>query len=169
MPRGSPGRSDESHPRTGSWPAPGPDGLDAEIYKHSPCLIPYTAALFSRVCQTGFAPTPLRIVHMVAFLIFGKGPRIPSNKRPISLVCGLMEVFEQVIYNRIVQHVEPQLNKGQFACSRPLGANYQLAMLSDFTHCALPRNGCVCVVSYDIASASDCISRSKLIRALQEF
>ena len=80
-----------------------------------------------------------------------------------------MKILEQVMYNRIAHQVEPQLYAGQYAYRRSLGTEHHLTMLLDFTHRALLENQQVNVVSYDIASAFDCIPHGQLIRPLHKF
>ena len=99
----------------------------------------------------------------------GKDPSDPGNRRPISLTCLAMKLLGQIIYNRVMHQIEPQLFPGQCAYRRSCSTEQHLAMLMDFAHRALVKRQFVHIVSYDIASAFDRVSHHQLMRATAQF
>ena len=149
--------------------APGPDGIPAEIYKNLPPLYPYIAKIINGILTRGIIPRELRHICVVPLSKPGKDPQLPSSKRPISFLRTSMEIMECIITQRILPAIEPQLYSGQFAYLRSRSSEHHMNMLTDVIHRSLHRKKHVCVVSYDIRAAFDCVSHHQLMRALPRF
>ena len=80
-----------------------------------------------------------------------------------------MKILEQVIYNRIIHHVEPRLFGGQYAYRRTYSTEHHLTMAMDHAHRSLLRNQFVYIISYDIESAFDRVPHAQLLRATEAF
>ena len=70
----------------------------------APYIIPPLIYLYNKSITTGIFPTRLKYSQIVP--IYKKGDKhVLSNYRPISLLTSFSKIFEQVIYNRLYDHV----------------------------------------------------------------
>ena len=149
--------------------APGCDNITAELYRRLPSTYPYLIMLFNHMLTGGQIPPMLRLIQVVPIPKPGRDPCDPANRRPISLICTCMKILEQIVYNRLIHHVEPQLFEGQYAYRRNYSTEHHLTMLMDRAHRALLQDRFVYIVSYDIESAFDRVPRALLLQAAEAF
>ena len=147
--------------------APGPDGITATPLHHLPALYPYLQALYNAIYLTGRIPAPMCQLNLVPLPKPGKDPRLPSNKRPISLLNTMVKVMEAIMYHRILPIVEPQLTPFQFAYRRSRGTEDHLTSLVDKAHRSLLNGSFVYIISFDIEAAFGRVPHWQITRALK--
>jgi hypothetical protein len=110
----------------------GYDGISTKILKAS---APYISSPLNYICNkaitSGIFPTPLK--YSIVKPVFKKGNKENmANYRPISLLTSFSKVFERIIYDRLLQHIEDKniLATEQFGF-RP-GASTEKASLMEF-------------------------------------
>ena len=79
--------------------APGADAISAEIYKKTRALIPYIREVCDSALKTGHFPNALRRVHLIPLLKIGKNPQSQESRRPISLLCTMVKIMENILYH----------------------------------------------------------------------
>ena len=146
--------------------APGPDGFPLEVYRSLPALLPITTRLINLVYATGRFPRVLRRIHLVPLMKPGKDPHQVSSRRPIALLNTVIKITEAVIHHRMLQVIEPRLNKVQYAYRRERGTEMCLAEIMDTANRALVRGRYVYLVSFDIRGAFDNVSHRQLTESL---
>ena len=82
--------------------APGPDGMQASIFKNCAAELALPLSLvFKKMFMDGFIPASMKRGAVVP--IFKGGDKsCPANYRPISLTPILMKVFERIVRREIV-------------------------------------------------------------------
>ena len=85
----------------------GPDGIPAEVFQRITALRPYLLAVMNNMFRTGDIPEQLGLVYVIPSPKAGKDPKLPENKRPISLLNAMVKIMETAIYRRILPKIEP--------------------------------------------------------------
>ena len=93
----------------------------------TPILAPALEKIFNLSLHTGVYPNSLKMAKVIP--IFKKGdPTSVNNYRPISILSPINNIFEKIIYSRLINYIERSqlLYKYQYGFSK----NIQLSMLS---------------------------------------
>jgi hypothetical protein len=144
----------------------GYDGISTKILK---ACAPFISSPLNYICNktiiSGTFPTHLKYSTVKA--LFKKGDyKNLVNYRPISLLTSFSKVFERIIYDRLLQHIEASniLAIEQFGF-RP-GASTEKASftLIDEILKSLNKRSMVGGISRDLHKAFDCVNHSILLK-----
>ena len=89
-----------------------------------------------------------------------------SNYRPISLLCIISKIFEQIIYDKTIDFISPKLSLSQFGFLRGKSTTQQLLSLLDIIHDNLDIHASTDVIYLDIRKAFDSVPHTKLLLKL---
>jgi len=99
--------------------------------------------------------------------VFKSGDRCQGkNYRPISLLSNTSKVLEQIIYNKLIDHIACQINPVQFGFLQNRSTTQQL--LSFLSNAFNDRNQ-LDVIYLDIRKAFDTVSHPHLLTKLPSF
>ena len=151
--------------------AAGPDGIPAIVLKQcSRSLAAPLSRLFNFSLKSGHFPNVWKEARVQP--AFKKGDHsCPSNYRPISLLPIMSKVFESLVNNRIVHHLE----SNQLLCDAQYGFRSQrstadlLSLASDMWSKSLDDWGESRVVSLDISKAFDRVWHKGLLHKLPSY
>ena len=151
--------------------ATGPDSIPARVLKACATeLASPLAQLFSLCFSTGVQPTLWKTARVVP-LHKRKSKSVPSNYRPVSLLCILSKVMESIINRQIVNFLEANhvLSSHQFGFRRGLGTADLLTRLQHEWSSTLALKGEVHVVAADIAGAFDKVSHKGVLHKARNY
>ena len=112
--------------------SPGPDGIHNEFLKNlGPKLIAWLTLLFNTCLNTAHIPNLWRRANVIAVLKPGKDEKLPTNYRPISLLCIPYKLLERVILARITPTIEGTLPQEQAGFRQGRSTLDQLIQLTD--------------------------------------
>ena len=121
--------------------------------------------LFSLTLKYGYLPADWKIHKVIP--IFKSGDRtLVKNYRPISLLSNTSKVLERIIYNKIINHISPQINPGQFGFMQNRSTTQQLLL---FLSNAFNTRQQLDTVYLDISKAFDTVCHAKLLNKLSAF
>ncbi len=150
--------------------APGPDGMNAAIFKQCAHEIAKPLhILFTKMIECECIPDPLKLAAIVP--IFKSGDKsMPSNYRPISLTPIMMKIFERIIRKQIVEFLTRHdlLNPTQHgfragrSCLSALLSVYDDLMMALSEDC-----GSVDMIYLDFAKAFDKVDHGILLHKLR--
>ena len=149
--------------------AAGPDGIPAVLLKKCanslkrPLLL-----LWKKSMDSGEIPKELK--NGLVTPIFKGGERsIPKNYRPVALTSHIIKIFEKIIVNRIVEHLERNelYNDSQHGFRRGRSCLSQLLEHYHRIVKALADGSSVDVVYLDFAKAFDKVDHKVLLRKLR--
>ncbi len=124
--------------------------------------------LYNVSLSLGTVPLAWKHAHVVP--IFKKGERaMPSNYRPVSLVCNLDKGLEDPVLHAILTHClqEKLISSEQFGFLPGRSTTGQLIDCFDIVSKALDDGFCVDIVYLDLSKAFDTISVRKLLLKLE--
>ncbi len=114
----------------------GPDGIPTYFYKQCQHVLALPLALLFQMSLDS-AEIPSIWKRSIVVPIFKKGNRsLPTNYRPVSLLCAISLIFERCIKQKIVTHIETNklLSEDQFGFRRGRSVEVQLfACLEEWT------------------------------------
>ena len=86
--------------------APGVDSVGTRmLLELSKVISEAVAILFNKSLMTGDVPYDWKLANVTA--VFKKGKKsCPSNYRPVSLTVNLCKVFESIMRDKIIEHIE---------------------------------------------------------------
>ena len=86
--------------------APGYDEINTSIPKYiSENIVDPLVYLCNLSLQQGIFPWELKLANVLSFYK-NDDPFMFNNHRPVSLLCVLSKVFENVMYSRLIEHLE---------------------------------------------------------------
>jgi hypothetical protein len=151
---------------------PGPDGLPNWFVKNISCFLAQPlSCLFNVFVRTGFCPVEWK-KSIVLPLFKGKGLASQvNNYRPISLINCFAKVFEKIIYNRMVLHLESNslFSAVQFGFTKGRGIVDQLLHCLHHHHAAFANKSGTHNIFFDISKAFDTVSHAKLVYKMEKF
>ena len=152
--------------------APGEDTLTKyHLEKVPPNMIRNLAIIFNASLAIGYYPQQFKNSIMIFIPKEGKSPVEHINYRPISLLNIPGKIFEKILNNRIIQHLEMNnlQNPRQHGFRKNRGTHTAIAILSELIATAIGNGNKVNVVLRDISKAFDKVwhdgLRIKLIQA----
>jgi hypothetical protein len=91
-----------------------------------------------------------------------------ENFRPISLLCPISKVFEQIIYQKLSFHLESNgiIPSCQHGFRKNHSVTTQLLSVVDDISLAIENKKCADVIYFDLKNAFNCIPHSRLIEKL---
>ena len=149
--------------------ATGPDGINNRILRElsKDHAVPF-CSLFNQSTETGIFPQCWKVVH--ACLIFKNGdPSLPSNYRPVSLLCTPAKVMERAVFKYLYNHFNANniITPSQSGFTPDDSTTHQLTFLYG-TFCEVLDTGKdVRVVFCDISKAFDRVWHTGLLHKLQ--
>ena len=151
--------------------ASGPDNISARMLKSTAVSIANSVTtLFNMSIKAGVIPNDWKVSSVVS-IPKGKGGNLPSNFRPISLLCILSKLLEKHIHQIILKqldHLHP-LNSHQWGF-RPQRST--VCALLSVTHnwlYSLNAGKEVCAVFFDMCKAFDTVPHLPLLLKMRDF
>ena len=149
--------------------AAGPDGIGpAFLQDYHKALVPALQVLFRKVLDEGVAPVGWRQANVTP--IFKKGSKSdPGNYRPVSLTSVTCKVFESILRDNIVNHLESNklLNASQHGFMRGKSCTTNLVEYLDLVTRALDEGKAMDTVFLDFAKAFDKVPTRRLLAKLE--
>lgn len=147
----------------------GPDGISPLVLKSCACaLADPLYHLFNCSLRSSTIPQEWKL-HRISPIFKSGDKSLVSNYRPISLLCIVSKLFEQIIYDKIIDFISPKLSLSQFGFLRGKSTNQQLLSLLNIVHNNLDHRSSTDVIYLDIKKAFDSVSHSKLLYKLWSF
>ena len=143
--------------------AEGPDKISPRLLKE--CATPLTpplTVLFNQCLTSASIPLEWK-VHQIT-PVYKSGDRSSvTNYRPISLLCIASKVLERLIYNKIIDFIQPQLSKFQFGFLTNRSCLHKLLLFLSNVVQALNDKSQLDVVFLDFQKAFDTVSHQELL------
>ena len=149
----------------------GPDGIHPHVLqKTAKAMSKPLAMIFQKSLEEGYCPEDWKTANVTP--IHKKGDRTdPSNYRPVSLTSQVCKVFESIIRDKLVEHLDKHglLNNAQhgFREGRSCLTNL-LETLEQWTE-IIDDGDCVDVAYLDFRKAFDLVSHEHLIYKLSKY
>ena len=151
--------------------AHGPDGVPPRILKECASdLAPVLARLFRRCISSKMFPSSWK--HALVHPIPKKGDRSnPSNYRPIALTASVSKVFESVLNQQLLKHLERSklLSDHQYGFRKARSTGDLLAYVTHLWSTSLRDRGESFVIALDISKAFDRVWHKSLLCKLPSF
>ena len=144
--------------------APGPDDVQAELFKNTPCLLEPVRRLLNSIMVSGNFPRPMLQLYIVPLDKPGKDASSCKAKRPISLICVVSKILEAIVLARLTRLLGGGLDGAQFAYRRERGTELHLIRLYDSICSELENGRFVYLAAIDIDGAFDNVPHSSLVR-----
>jgi len=144
----------------------GPDGIPPIALSNcASVLCKPLHHLFCLTLKYGYLPSEWKL-HKIISVFKSRDCTQVKNYRPISLLSNVSKVLERIIYNKIIDHIAPQINPVQFGFLRNRSTTQQLlSFLSNvFNDCNQ-----LDVIYLDICKAFDTVSHPHLLTTLSSF
>ena len=150
--------------------SPGADSISARVLKELKDEIAYPLTQIMKCSlASGVVPVDWKVAHVTP--IHKKGIRShASNYRPISLTCQVCKIFESIVRDAVVKHLETnKLVTGTQHGFRKGGSclSNLLQFLDHETGC-IDKGECIDVVYLDFAKAFDKVPHSRLMEKLRQ-
>ena len=149
--------------------APGPDKIPARLLKECKTqLAPALVILWQKSIDSGQIPSEL--LQQTIIPIFKKENKsLPSNYRPISLTSHLIKVFERVLRDKIIQHLETNslISKHQHGFRKHRSTLTQLLHHFDSILEILEQNENADIIYLDLSKAFDKVNHRILLHKLE--
>lgn len=158
--------------RIGDKKAPGPDGIPGKIIKAA-CniLSKHLAHVFTECLKTGYFPEIWKEAALVLLPKEGKPKDSPSAYRPICLLGEVGKLFERVIANRLVIHLnqteENALSPEQFGFRQGRSTIDAIDRLRAIIEDLTAEGSVTLAISLDVANAFNSIPWGGIERALR--
>ena len=149
--------------------APGYDEINTSILKYiSENIVDPLVFLCNLSLQQGIFPRELKLANVLP-LYKNDDPFMFYNYRPISLLCVLSKVFENVIYSRLIEHLEKCkiLMSNQFGFQIFHSSYMALMVLMNNLISSLERGETVVGVFLDFSKAFDTVDHVILLTKLE--
>ena len=126
--------------------------------------------IFNYSLNTGNVPCDWRKANVMP--IFKKGQKSsPSNYRPVSLTSVICKLFERILQNKIVDHLEKNslLKNSQHGFRGKLSCTSNLLAFLEYTTSNIDNGDPVDVIYYDFSKAFDKVSINKLMQKVHAY
>ena len=147
-------------------------GLDKisteQLMNFGPAAKKWLLELFNYCLSTHKLPKIWKKAHVMALLKPGKGPSIPKNFRPISILCHSYKLFERLILNRIGPVVDDILIPEQAGFRPGKSTTSHVLNLTKFIEDGFEQEKITGVVFVDLSTAYDTVNHRCLLRKILE-
>ena len=150
--------------------AAGPDGIPAILLKKCSESLKYPLFLLWRASvNTGCVPKETK-KGLITPIYKGGSRGSPQNYRPVALTSHLIKIFEKIIVNKLVDHLEKHnlFNKSRHGFRRGRSCLSQLLQHFHQIIEALARGECIDVIYLDFAKAFDKVDHAILLKKLRK-
>ena len=150
--------------------ATGVDGIPhIVIAKSLPTIGPHLVRIFNNSIKNGIFPTSWKTSLLVALK---KIPilTLPSDFRPIALLCFLSKVLEKLVYDQLVPFLEngKLLDPLQTGFRKYSSTETALLKLTDDIRLGISKRFITILLQFDFSKAFDTVSPTKLLKRLKE-
>ena len=152
--------------------ASGPDCIPVVVLKNcEPELFYILAELLNKYLKESCFPDCWKVSSVVPVFKNIRERSTAKNYRPVSLLSVVGKVFEKLVNNRIVQHLEKcgLFSDFQYAFRSSRSTADLLTVISDRIARAFKRSGANQAVAVDISKAFDRVWHAGLLHKLKEF
>lgn len=152
----------------------GPGGTPGLVYKTlAPCLMFVLEHIFSHCIYRSQVPRAWKFAH-VSPIYKEKGLHTdPGNYRPIAVTNVLSKIFEQIMYDQLVEHLESNncLSNRQYGYRRKRSTAYAVVDIVEKVRKLHDVNGqrFVGALMLDLSKAFDCVAHNLLLKMLPKF
>jgi len=147
----------------------GPDSIHPSILKNlcNELSIPLVI-IFNESLLQGRLPKIWKNANVTA--IYKKGDKhIPGNYRPVSLTCISCKIMEQIVRDKIVEHMKPLLSNKQFGFINGRSTILQLLHVMDDWTEIIDNGGIIDCIYMDFMKAFDQVPHNRLKKKLAAY
>ncbi|KAJ4430326.1 hypothetical protein ANN_22539 [Periplaneta americana] len=147
--------------------APGPDKINNMELKNLPrkALMCITK-LFNQCIAHRYFPDAWKLAYITAIPKQKKNPKVPANRRPISLINALGKVFERILMTRLLHSAPNLIPPYQAAYQQGLSTTHQLLRLVEQTTIGFNNRATTVAIFLDVKSAFDSVWHTGIIYKL---
>lgn len=149
----------------------GPDGVHPKLLKHlskNDAFVTAVFQLFQQSYSTGKVPKVWKTAQVTP--LHKKGDKSnPQNYRPISLTCVLSKVYERLLRNHLLQHLEPFIYKNQHGFMPRRSCMSNLLDCMDYAYDLMDDQGAVDIIYLDFQKAFDTVGHQRLLIKLRNY
>ena len=152
--------------------APGPDCIPVVILKNcEPELSYILAELFNKCLKESCFPDCWKVSLVVPVFKNVGEKSTAKNYHPVSLLSVISKVFEKLVNNRIVDHLEKcgLCSNFQYGCRSSGSTAYLLTVVSDRIARAFDKSGATGAAVLDISKAFDRVWHAILLHKLNSY
>ena len=150
---------------------PGPDEISAKILKSTANIIaPHLSILFNECIRQGTYPDIFKISQCSPIYKGGDlAPDDPISYRPISILNAANKVFERVLHNQLMKHVEANniLPNYQFGYRKKHNTSQAVLTFANEIEKALDNKLTAIAIFMDLSKAFDTVDKNILSKKLQ--
>ncbi|KAJ4428059.1 hypothetical protein ANN_24073 [Periplaneta americana] len=147
--------------------APGPDKINNMELKNLPRkALMYITKLFNQCIAHRYFPDAWKLAYITAIPKQKKNPKVPANRRPISLINALGKVFERILMTRLLQSAPNLIPPYQAAYQQGLSTTHQLLRLVEQTTIGFNNRATTVAIFLDVKSAFDSVWHTGIIYKL---
>lgn len=149
--------------------APGNDAIfNLVLKKLSGKAFRFLAAIFTRCFQLNYFPTRWKTGKVIPIPKPGKDPTVPSSYRPITLLSAVSKLFERLILQRLMEHVEEHhvIVPEQFGFRKGHSSVQQLARVENIIQQNKSLSNNTAMVLLDVEKAFDNVWHDGLVHKL---
>lgn len=149
--------------------ATGPDGIPAILFqKCSPELSSVLSRLYNKCLSEGCFPSSWKFASVIPVFKNCGEQSNPKNYRPISLLPIISKIFEALINDKIVYHLESNnlFSDSQYGFRSSRSTADLLTVITDRIYSALNKSGEARAVALDISKAFDKVWHAGLLKKL---
>ena len=149
--------------------AQGPDGIHGKVLKNCAASLAYPLSIIFKISyNAGYIPKEWKIANVVP--IHKKGSKEDvENYRPISLTCLVMKVFERIIKEELLLHIEHKLDQRQHGFLRNKSCTTNMIDFAE--NLAVSINDChsmgTDIVYFDFSKAFDSVNHDLILHKLK--
>ena len=149
--------------------AQGPDGIHGKVLKNCAASLAYPLSIIFKISyNAGYIPKEWKVANVVP--IHKKGSKEDvENYRPISLTCLVMKVFERIIKEELLLHIEHKLDQRQHGFLRNKSCTTNMIDFAE--NLAVSINDChsmgTDIVYFDFSKAFDSVNHDLILHKLK--
>ena len=138
------------------------------LAKSSDIVSNYLSAIYNDSIQKNNFPSSLKLADVIP--VFKKGDKTSmKNYRPISLLPAISKIFEKIMYNQILAHIDKYLSPYLFGFRRGHNTEQCLLLMIEEWKKALDNKHKAGAVLTDLSKAFDCLNHNLLLAKLDAY